>query len=60
MFRLRVLHSPVPKLYSTPRLMSFDEQETQCQLEVGAVFQLPQSLQKYATSEAVPHAHFLG
>ena len=59
-FRLRVRHSPVPKLYSTPRLMSFDEQATQCQFDVGAVFQLPQFLQKYATSNGVPHPHFLG
>jgi hypothetical protein len=57
---LRVLHIPVPNLYSTARLMFLEEHATQCQFDLGVVFQLPQSLQKYATNACVPQEHFAG
>jgi hypothetical protein len=40
--------------------VSFDEQATQCRLGVGEVFQLPQRLQKVATSVFSPQLHLAG
>jgi hypothetical protein len=57
---LRILYKPLWKWYSNPRLVSFDEQATQCRLGVGEVFQLPQLLQKVATSVFSPQVHLVG
>jgi hypothetical protein len=57
---LRVLHEPVRKWYSNPRLVFFDEQATQCRLGVGEVFQLPQLSQETATSVFTPQVHAAG
>lgn len=54
---MRILHRPVRKWYSAARLISFDEQATQCRFGVGEVFQLPQLLQKLATSVFSPQLH---
>jgi len=40
--------------------MSFDEHATQCRFGVGEVFQLPQFLQKLATSVFSSQVHLLG